>query len=361
MTVLWNQIIKPLVNIFIKEYQPTKTQATFIGLLFFIVVVLALFFVIRLLFRKVFGFTLIDLYYFFKLMVDRYRGEEKRISALINWRNRRDYRQKVFGYDRVKVVRVTAVEEEGFDEEIFKKKTILVLKQAINKENKSDNLVKTVSLSIIHGYLAPVKEYIDEDLATAINNAEIEEKLRKMRAHKGRRDFISKKVTNQNIEELTEKICNLRVENLYNNVLAPYLLQLEGRPRTDIKEIKRDILELIDWLCDYTRRLVQCTTSRFFPKTMFLYVRLPYKELYCHINRAIMNFERVGCDVLVVSGWKKDKKEVIKVSRVLAKIFKFAAIREFWGEKEWPVQEARYDKRLSIIQLRNEELKALWE
>lgn len=366
MTVLWNQIIKPLLGKFIKDYQPTTFQATCIGLLFFIVVALVLFWAIKILLKRVFGLTFVDVYYFFKSIVDRHRGEEKRLSTLINWRNRRDYRQKEFGYSEVKVVKVTTSEEESFDEDIFKKKTVLILKQAINEENKSENLVKTLSLSIIHGYLAPVKEYISEDLATAINNTEIEEKLRKMKAHKGRKDFIGKKVSNKRIEALAEKIYTLRMENLYSNLLVPYLLQITYKVRSEIKGIKKDILEFIDWLCDYDRRLVDPTTSKFFPKTEFLYVKLPHKELHCHIDRAITNFEKVGCKVLVVSGWKKDGKEILKVSSLLSKTLGFPSLRKFWGERAWPQQEneltiSRYEARLSIIQLRNKELKVIWK
>lgn len=366
MFELCKEIIKFAINIFGKDYQPTKFQATWAGLLLFLLIVFSLLVAINFLCKKLINFRLIDIYYSIKLMIDKVGGEERRISTLINRRNKKDYKHKEFSYDRVKIVKVPMGVVESFDEEVFKRKTVLVLKQAINEENKSENLVKTLSLSIIHGYLAPVKEYISEGLATAINNTEIEEKLRKMKAHKGRRDFIGKKVSNKRIEALSEKIYTLRMENLYSNLLVPYLLQITYKVKSEIKEIKKDILTFINWLCDYDRRLVDPTTSKFFPKTEFLYVKLPHTELHCHIDRAIMNFEKVGCKVLVVSGWRKDRKEILKVSSVLSKTFGFPSIRKFWGKTECPWHEdestiSRYEARLSSIQLRNKELKVIWE
>lgn len=366
MRELAREIVESAINLFLKGSQPTKFEATCVRLLLFFIVVIFLLLIIKFLGKKLITFRLIDIYYFIKLRIDIIGGEEKRIATLINWRNRKDYKHKEFAYKKVKIVKVPMGVVESFDEEVFTRKTVLVLKQAIDEDNKSENLVKTLSLSIIHGYLTPAKEYISEDLATAINNTEIEEKLRKMNAHKGRRDFIGKKVSNKRIEALAEKIDTLRMENLYSNLLVPYLLQLRHKTKPEIQEIKKDILKFIDWLCDYERRLVEPTTSKFFPKTEFLYVKLPFKNLYYHINRAIINFEKVGCDVNIVSGWKKDKKEILKASSILSKDFGFPSIRKFWGKTECPWQGdestiSQYEARLSIIQLRNKELKVIWK
>jgi len=276
---------------------------------------------------------LLDLYNFLKVKIYG-RKEIKRLEILINWKYKRDYEIGEFAYDGIKVKNVFKEEEENVFVDATKKTSVLVLKQVVKEEDKSENLAKSVSQSIIYGYIGTVKHHLTGDLSMAINNIEIIEKLTSMRDYKAQKMFISKMITNEEIKKLMDKLYEIKMEGIYKHIFIPYVLRLTQFSISKSEEIQKDVLKLLEWFCDYQKRLKEVFKSKYFPKTSFLYVRMPTKPLIAHMRRAVDNFENQDCSVQIVSGWKKDKVSINKVSKALSKTYNYPLMKEFNGKVE---------------------------
>lgn len=290
---------------------------------------------------------IINAYYKINLFRNK-KIEEKRIETLINWKKKTEYEKEDFATDRVKVKDVSPDKNEEAFIEASKKSLITVMVNL--KENKSENLVKAVSQWIILDYLGQIKKYISPELGNAINNVETVRMLREMRDYEAERMFISTQVVSAKIQELMTILQILNVENLNGNLLKPYLIRLEKvetKYVVNFTEIKQDCERLLIWLADYNKRLSTPFVSKYFLKTEFLYVRLPDTPLIAHIERAIEKFENHKCDVIVVSGWEKDKNDILWVSRNLVKNYNYPSVKEFNGQRAH--LDSTMEKRFNIL------------
>ncbi|MCF7895882.1 MAG: hypothetical protein K9L72_02650 [Candidatus Omnitrophica bacterium] len=258
----------------------------------------------------------------FCLFINRFRGEERRIGSIINWRNRVDYKNNEFGYAKVKInnIESKAKKQNNFDVEASKKSVTLVISQSLKKESKSENLVRTLSTTIIQGYLIEVKRFLTPELSQALNNIETIKKLTLIKDHLAEKTFRKEMVVDDPVQKMMDILYEFQQEGTYE-IFILYLLSVrkyKSITTSQEAQIKRDIINFVEWLSDdKDRRLTDPFSSEYFPKVQFLYVKREGVEVNAHINRAIKDFETEKCDIIIL--WNMSRSKVKKELRYISK------------------------------------------
>lgn len=270
-------------------------------------------------------------YLFYKFLLKK---ESKRIETLVNWKISRD-KNHGFSYKKVKIQHVNQGDEKQFAI-AFTKSVVLVLKQNI-KEDKSENLVKAVSNSIIFGFLANVRYKMSPEVSTAINNFEIASKLREIKDYNAEKMFLSQQIINPKIQKYVSLIELIDREGLYKSFLIPCLKRLDKFPRSKDVIIKKELEAFVEWLgAEWIPRLVHSfKNSNHFPRTSFVYFKLPLTPPVAHLNRAVHNFQVEMCDIVILSAHKGFEKYLKNTSYDLKNKYDFPNIDSFWGLREF--------------------------
>ncbi len=277
----------------------------------------------------------------FCLFINKFRGEERRISSIINWRNKVDYKNNEFGYAKVKInnIESRAKKQNNFDVEASKKGVTLVISKSLKKESKSENLVRTISTTIIQGYLIEIKRFLTPELSQALNNIETIKKLILIKDHLAEKIFRREMVGDNPVQKLMDNLYEFQQEGTYEIFILYLLSTRKYKSITTSQEaqIKRDVINFIEWLSDdKDRRLTRPFSSEYFPKIQFLYVKREDVEVNAHINRAIKDFETEKCDIIILWNMNrpKVKKELIYISKSISRLGypKFKEFKSNFGD-----------------------------
>jgi len=266
--------------------------------------------------------------FIFKFVIKR---ETFRLTNVLNWKIKRDFKKGEYSYDKVKVSSIKIDEKQKANVAVFKRSAILVLRTKISKNNESENLARVTAEAVILGFLANVKKYLSSELSTAINNVEIARQLREMKDYIAEKIFITNMVKDQGaIEQHMNNLHDLSIENLYKTVFIPYLRMIDGFFSNSGKQIEKDSEDLLSWLSDYQQRLRKPFEKRFFLKTQFVYVRSQERPTSRHIMRANSEFNDLKCDIVIIMGWKPYQEDVNEISKTLTKMG-YPRIKKFNG------------------------------
>ncbi len=250
------------------------------------------------------------------------KKESSRLTNILNRLIRKEFKRGEYSYEKIRVEPIDADKESASATvSKLKRSAVLVLREPIKKNDRSDNLTRIVSSSVIYGLLGHTRKYISPELSMAINNVEIKRQLRKIGDYRAEKLFIDNmKIKNPLIESHMEKLDNLRIEGVYKNVFVPYLSLMGGFSPPSTINTKQDSDGLLDWISDFDNRLENPFSSECFPKTKFVYVRKRGKPIRMHIHRVTEGFETLDCDIVIVMGWGEHRKNVPQISKYLKKL-----------------------------------------
>jgi len=302
-----------------------------------------------------------NIYFFVKLGFSMW-SEKNRLQTLINWKKNQSKNKNNYESKSVEIRNVYITDEEGAFIKAAKKGYIVVIRKKIDKDS-SKNLLQSVIYWVTVDYLAGIRKYISPELAMALIYKEIICELRDMKDYQAEKSFIEGMSTDAKVKQYMEKIDDLHVEGIYDNIYLPYLRNMLLMNNVLPQESKKESVDLLMWLDDYNNRLLHVTKFKYFPSTSFLYVRIPNKDVGIHRTRALNKFEKESVDVLLISGWIAQKSSAAYIAHNLTYDYKYFFIKEFAGKRlrhQIDGSNSFYENRINFIVVKKHDLKSLF-